>query len=168
MRSVAVVAGQALCPSAVSSAVKRSFVSRLQARIDSPVRIPSCRSIERRRIALTACGEVTDAPSARQLAAIMSNGLPEFGFVFDIDGVLIRGWDLLPNSKESLRKVHDSGVPYLFVTNNGMDTEDERAKILSKQFDIPVSNKNMVLNHSALQVQRADSELSACLACAHG
>ncbi len=74
----------------------------------------------------------------------MSGGLPEFGFVFDIDGVLIRGWDLLPNAKESLRKVHDSGVPYLFVTNNGMDTEDERAKILSKQFDIPVTNKSMV------------------------
>lgn len=71
--------------------------------------------------------------------------------MFDIDGVLIRGWDLLPNAKESLKKVHDSGVPYLFVTNNGMDTEDERAKILSKQFDIPVTNKSMVLNHSALQ-----------------
>lgn len=81
-----------------------------------------------------------------------AEGLPEFGFVFDIDGVLIRGWDLLPNAKESLKKVHDSGVPYLFVTNNGMDTEDERAKILSKQFDIPVTNKSMVLNHSALQV----------------
>ena len=81
-----------------------------------------------------------------------AEGLPEFGFVFDIDGVLIRGWDLLPNAKESLKKVHDSGVPYLFVTNNGMDTEDERAKILSKQFDIPVTNKSMVLNHSALLV----------------
>ena len=81
-----------------------------------------------------------------------AEGLPEFGFVFDIDGVLIRGWDLLPNAKESLKKVHDSGVPYLFVTNNGMDTEDERAKILSEQFDIPVTNKSMVLNHSALQV----------------
>ena len=48
--------------------------------------------------------------------------------------------------------MHDSGVPYLFVTNNGMDTEAERAKILTKQFDIPVTTKNMVLNHSALQV----------------
>ena len=64
--------------------------------------------------------------------AMSAEGLPEFGFVFDIDGVLIRGWDLLPNAKESLKKVHDSGVPYLFVTNNGMDTEDERANILSK------------------------------------
>ncbi|KAL3149471.1 hypothetical protein ABBQ32_002255 [Trebouxia sp. C0010 RCD-2024] len=80
-----------------------------------------------------------------------AESLPEFGFVFDIDGVLIRGWDLLPNAKEALKKVHDSGVPYLFVTNNGMDTEDERAKILSDQFDIPVTNKSMVLNHSALQ-----------------
>ena len=66
--------------------------------------------------------------------------------------MLIRGWDILPNAKEALRKVHDSGVPYLFVTNNGMDTEAERAKILTKQFDIPVTTKNMVLNHSALQV----------------
>ena len=49
--------------------------------------------------------------------------------------------------------MHDSGVPYLFVTNNGMDTEAERAKILTKQFDIPVTTKNMVLNHSALQVR---------------
>ena len=86
------------------------------------------------------------------LLVMSAEGLPEFGFVFDIDGVLIRGWDLLPNAKESLKKVHDSGVPYLFVTNNGMDTEDERAKILSEQFDIPVTNKSMVLNHSALQV----------------
>ncbi len=91
--------------------------------------------------------------SVRARALTMSEGPPEFGFVFDIDGVLIRGWDLLPNAKESLRKVHDSGVPYLFVTNNGMDTEDERAKILSKQFEIPVTNKSMVLNHSAMQVK---------------
>ena len=90
--------------------------------------------------------------SIRASAQIMSKGLPEFGFVFDIDGVLIRGWDVLPNAKTSLKKVHDSGVPYLFVTNNGMDTEDERATILSEQFDIPVTNKSMVLNHSALQV----------------
>lgn len=95
----------------------------------------------------------------RPCARTMSEGVPEFGFVFDIDGVLIRGWDLLPNSKESLKKVHDSGVPYLFVTNNGMDTEDERAKILSKQFDIPVTNKSMVLNHSALQVRSANLQL---------
>eukprot|EP00891_Asterochloris_glomerata_P004853 jgi/Astpho2/4853/fgenesh1_pg.00069_%23_10_t len=82
--------------------------------------------------------------------------MPEFGLVFDIDGVLIRGWDILPNAKEALRKVHDSGVPYLFVTNNGMDTEAERAKILTKQFDIPVTTKNMVLNHSALQNHSAE------------
>ena len=74
-------------------------------------------------------------------------------------GVLIRGWDILPNAKEALRKVHDSGVPYLFVTNNGMDTEAERAKILTKQFDIPVTTKNMVLNHSALQV---GAQLAQC------
>ena len=95
----------------------------------------------------------------RPCASTMSGGVPEFGFVFDIDGVLIRGWDLLPNAKESLKKVHDSGVPYLFVTNNGMDTEDERAKILTKLFDIPVTNKSMVLNHSALQVSSANSHL---------
>lgn len=94
-------------------------------------------------------------------SAIMAGELPQFGFVFDIDGVLIRGWDLLPNAKDSLKKVHDSGVPYLFVTNNGMDTEDERAKILNKQFDIPVTNKNMVLNHSALQVCRTCSVSNA-------
>ena len=135
--------------------------SRFEEFCSHEVRIPSCR---RTRTAVTACAELTAAASAR-LAAVMSNGLPEFGFVFDIDGVLIRGWDLLPNSKESLRKVHDSGVPYLFVTNNGMDTEDERAKILSKQFDIPVTNKNMVLNHSALQVQPARYMLSAWFAC---
>lgn len=82
--------------------------------------------------------------------------LPDFGFVFDIDGVLIRGWDILPNAKEALKTVHNSGVPYLFVTNNGMDTEEERAKILTKQFDIPVTNKNMVLNHSALQQHAAE------------
>ena len=93
----------------------------------------------------------------------MAGELPQFGFVFDIDGVLIRGWDLLPNAKDSLKKVHDSGVPYLFVTNNGMDTEDERAKILNKQFDIPVTNKNMVLNHSALQVCRTCSISNAGL-----
>ncbi|KAK9823437.1 hypothetical protein WJX72_002729 [[Myrmecia] bisecta] len=77
--------------------------------------------------------------------------LPNFGFVFDIDGVLIRGFDILPHAKEALRKVHDSGVPYLFVTNNGMDTEEQRAAVLSKQFDIPVTKDSMVLNHSALQ-----------------
>ena len=38
---------------------------------------------------------------------------------FDIDGVLVRGPEVLPGARESLRALEDARVPFVFVTNGG-------------------------------------------------
>lgn len=38
---------------------------------------------------------------------------------FDIDGVLVRGQEVLPGARESLKALEDARVPFVFVTNGG-------------------------------------------------
>ena len=45
---------------------------------------------------------------------------------FDIDGVLVRGRDVLPGARDSLRALEDAGVPFVFVTNGGGEPEDRK------------------------------------------
>jgi hypothetical protein len=48
------------------------------------------------------------------------------GFLFDIDGVLVKGPKALPHAREALELVRSQNVPYVFVTNNGMELEGDR------------------------------------------
>ena len=51
--------------------------------------------------------------TARTLIRQLSTARPDFkrplGFVFDIDGVLIRGGEVLPQAKEALRLLYEGG-----------------------------------------------------------
>eukprot|EP01135_Chromosphaera_perkinsii_P006852 Nk52_evm7s621 gene=Nk52_evmTU7s621 len=76
------------------------------------------------------------------------------GFVFDIDGVLIRGSLILPEAKEAFRRlVYPDGtpkVPFVFVTNGGGTTEQKKASQLSKWLEVPVHPRQVVLSHSPM------------------
>lgn len=66
----------------------------------------------------------------------------DFGFLFDIDGVIVRGKKLLPSAKDAFRMLIDENgkfkVPVLFVTNAGNTLRQKKAKALSDWLDIEV------------------------------
>lgn len=81
---------------------------------------------------------------------------PKFGLLFDIDGVIIRGKQILPPVKESFKKLQgDNGkfrVPTLFVTNSGNSLRSQKAAELSKWIGVEVMESQVVLAHSPLQM----------------
>lgn len=50
--------------------------------------------------------------------------------------------------------MQDLGVPYTFMTNNGMESEGHRAQRLSESLGLDVPKENMILCHSALKVRK--------------
>jgi HAD superfamily hydrolase (TIGR01456 family) len=78
------------------------------------------------------------------------------GYVFDIDGVLLRGAKVLPAALSAMRLLHDSTsgsyrVPVVFLTNGGGHTEAKRAEKLSDLLSVPVSPSQVILSHSPMR-----------------
>lgn len=98
--------------------------------------------------------------STKILSRALHYGLPPFsaastfaglGFVFDIDGVLLRGKTPLPNARESLQTLLHNKVPFLFLTNGGGELESSKAHTLSKLLDIPIHPFQVVLSHTPMK-----------------
>lgn len=69
-------------------------------------------------------------------------------FVFDIDGVLMRGSSVLTEARRALARLYsESGprVPLAFLTNGGGMLESRRAKVLSQALGVPVSENQVKL-----------------------
>ncbi|XP_034637116.1 haloacid dehalogenase-like hydrolase domain-containing 5 [Trachemys scripta elegans] len=83
---------------------------------------------------------------------------PTFGFLFDIDGVLVRGRYVIPAAQEAFRKLVDSNgqlrVPVVFVTNAGNCLQDVKAQELSDALGLKVSPEQVILSHSPLHLFR--------------
>ena len=66
----------------------------------------------------------------------------EFGLLFDIDGVIVRGHDILPCAKDTFKLLVDSSgkfrVPTVFVTNAGNSIRQTKADQLSKWLGVQV------------------------------
>lgn len=69
--------------------------------------------------------------------------LAEFGFMFDIDGVIVRGKEVLPAAVESFKKLVDSNgkfrVPVIFVTNAGNNLRCQKAQKLTDLLGVEVT-----------------------------
>ncbi|KAL4227160.1 Haloacid dehalogenase-like hydrolase domain-containing 5 [Mactra antiquata] len=80
----------------------------------------------------------------------------DFGFLFDIDGVIVRGKKLLPSAKDAFRMLIDENgkfkVPVLFVTNAGNTLRQNKAKALSEWLDIEIVADQVVMSHSPLRM----------------
>jgi len=79
----------------------------------------------------------------------------DFGFLFDIDGVIVRGKKLLPSAKETFGLLTKNGkfmVPSLFVTNAGNSLRSRKAKQLSEWLDVEVTEDQVVMSHSPLRM----------------
>lgn len=79
-----------------------------------------------------------------------------FGFLFDIDGVLVRGRTPIPAAKQCFRNlVGRNGnykVPVVFVTNAGNSMRETKAEQLSHLLEVDVSPDQVMLSHSPLRI----------------
>ncbi|CAF4797917.1 unnamed protein product [Rotaria sp. Silwood1] len=81
---------------------------------------------------------------------------PQFGLLFDIDGVLIRGRKLLPFTRDAFRSLvkinGDFRIPTVFVTNAGNELRSSKAAKLTQILGIPISPEQVILAHSPLKL----------------
>ncbi|ROV91383.1 hypothetical protein VMCG_09669 [Cytospora schulzeri] len=80
----------------------------------------------------------------------------DFAFAFDIDGVLVRGGRPIPEAIEAMKVLNgenDYGVcvPYIFLTNGGGKSEEERCADLSKQLELEVSPGQFICGHTPMR-----------------
>lgn len=85
-----------------------------------------------------------------------TNVTDTFAFAFDIDGVLIRGGEPIPQAVEAIQVLNGKNeygikIPYIFVTNGGGKTEEERCIQLSKQLEIEVSPGQFICGHTPMR-----------------
>lgn len=82
----------------------------------------------------------------------------EFGLMFDIDGVLLRGKSVLPHTRDCLRLITDSSgnftVPTVFVTNAGNQLRSTKAAKLAQLLGVNVRPEQMIMSHSPLKMMR--------------
>jgi len=63
-----------------------------------------------------------DTSSDDESATSIKGVIPTYAFAFDIDGVLLKGGQVIPEAKEAMRVLNGENpdgvkVPYIFVTN---------------------------------------------------
>jgi HAD superfamily hydrolase (TIGR01456 family) len=82
--------------------------------------------------------------------------VPNFGILFDIDGVIMRGSKVLPQAPGAFAKlVDESGrfrVPTVFVTNAGNTLRQTKADQLSNWLGVEVKESQVVMSHSPLKM----------------
>ena len=77
-----------------------------------------------------------------------SSPTPSFGFALDIDGTLLRGSTLLPDTTSTLKQLQRANIPFILLTNSGGELESTKAQKLSKLLGIHVSPNQVVLGHT--------------------
>ncbi|XP_072655737.1 haloacid dehalogenase-like hydrolase domain-containing 5 isoform X3 [Canis lupus baileyi] len=81
---------------------------------------------------------------------------PTFGFLLDIDGVLVRGHRVIPAALEAFRRLVNSRgqlrVPVVFVTNAGNILQHSKAQELSALLGFEVEPDQVILSHSPMKL----------------
>ncbi|PLB53149.1 putative phosphatase [Aspergillus steynii IBT 23096] len=80
----------------------------------------------------------------------------DFALAFDIDGVLIKGGNPIPAAVDALRYINGDNpygiqIPYIFVTNGGGKSEEERCLDLSRQLELEVSPGQFICGHTPMR-----------------
>ncbi|AQZ11343.1 (ZYRO0A09394g) [Zygosaccharomyces parabailii] len=79
-----------------------------------------------------------------------------YAFAFDIDGVLVKGPETIPQAPEALRMLNGHNkynikVPYIFITNGGGRSEKARCRDLSKRLGITVTEDQVIQGHTPMK-----------------
>ncbi|KAI9845146.1 MAG: hypothetical protein M1837_005031 [Sclerophora amabilis] len=94
----------------------------------------------------------TDSPRTPPVSVVTD----QYALAFDIDGVLIRGGKPIPEAVEAMKMLNGENefgvkVPYIFVTNGGGKTEQERCLDLSRQLELEVSPGQFICGHTPMR-----------------
>eukprot|EP00210_Caulerpa_lentillifera_P005945 g5680.t1 len=78
------------------------------------------------------------------------------GFVFDIDGVLLKGGTVIPRADEAVQQLYESDrqtikYPVCFLTNGGGVTESQKANQLSSLLGVKITQDQVVLCHTPMR-----------------
>ncbi|XP_067133839.1 haloacid dehalogenase-like hydrolase domain-containing 5 isoform X2 [Centruroides vittatus] len=82
--------------------------------------------------------------------------VPNFGLLFDIDGVIVRGRKVLPYAVKAFQKLVDEEgqfrVPTIFVTNAGNSMRHQKAQQLTNWLGVEITEDQVVMSHSPLRM----------------
>jgi len=119
---------------------------------------PALTSPQLRRRPPGALGAAGGAGSAtRRWLSSSSSPTPDFGIFFDIDGVIVRGKNVLPFAPHAFKRLVDDKtgefrVPTVFVTNACNTLRKKKADQLSAWLGIEVDEDQVVMSHSPLKM----------------
>lgn len=115
-------------------------------------------SSSRRTSSISRRSSVSRRPSAArtQRQIIDHERVASYAFAFDIDGVIVRGPETIPEAREALRMLNGHNkynikVPYIFITNGGGRSEKARCKDLSKRLNITVTEDQVIQGHTPMK-----------------
>ncbi|KAL4782403.1 HAD-like domain-containing protein [Aspergillus varians] len=96
------------------------------------------------------------SPAASPRIPAETTTTDDFALAFDIDGVLIRGGKPIPAAVEAMKYINGENpygvkVPYIFVTNGGGKTEEERCLDLSRQLELDVAPGQFICGHTPMK-----------------
>jgi len=75
-----------------------------------------------------------------------------FGMVLDVDGVLVRGSEIVPGACEALQEMQRENIPFVFMTNGGGYTEEFKAKQYESKFGITVDPDQVIVSHTPMKL----------------
>ncbi|KAJ5110828.1 hypothetical protein N7532_001363 [Penicillium argentinense] len=109
--------------------------------------------LERARKSIDETASDGDTPEVEQADRSCTD---KFAIAFDIDGVLVKGGKPLPASVGAMKYINGDNpyrvkIPYIFVTNGGGKTEEERCIDLSRQLQIEVSPGQFICGHTPMR-----------------
>ncbi|KAL4921873.1 HAD-like domain-containing protein [Aspergillus aurantiobrunneus] len=99
---------------------------------------------------------VVASPATSPFIPAATTTTDEFALAFDIDGVLVRGGKPIPEAVEAMKYINGANpygvkVPYIFVTNGGGKTEEERCLDLSRQLELEVAAGQFICGHTPMR-----------------
>ncbi|KAI5467864.1 HAD-like domain-containing protein [Mariannaea sp. PMI_226] len=78
----------------------------------------------------------------------------EFGFAFDIDGVLYQGRNRVEGAEKVLKMIRSNGIRYVFLTNGGGVSENKKADTLQTRLQLSKHDDlirgRMILSHTPM------------------
>ncbi|EGW32193.1 phosphatidyl synthase [Spathaspora passalidarum NRRL Y-27907] len=92
----------------------------------------------------------------KKKAVIDHERVASYAFCFDIDGVILRGPDTIPQAVDAIKLLNGENkynikVPYVFVTNGGGKPEKQRADDLSRRLQTTITEDQIIQGHTPMK-----------------
>ncbi|KAJ4422393.1 hypothetical protein N0V82_002949 [Gnomoniopsis sp. IMI 355080] len=97
---------------------------------------------------------------AQETTSTKESWRPEFGFAFDIDGVLLHKSNPIPGATDTLKYLQKHRIPFILLTNGGGKSEADRVAELSAKLGVDLDTSNFVQSHTPYQLLATETPMS--------